>query len=82
MFEGLFQPAHLLLILIVALLVFGPNKLPQIGAGLGKSIRDFKKAMSDVTDDRPAVTQVQQLPAASSPTTVETTEAAVEAKKA
>ena len=37
-------------ILIVALIVFGPSKLPQIGAGLGKSIRDFKKAMAEASD--------------------------------
>ena len=51
MFEGLFQPTHLILILLVALLLFGPSKLPQIGAGLGKSIRDFKKAIAGVSDE-------------------------------
>ncbi len=45
MFEGLLQPMHLLLILVIVLIIFGPGKLPQIGAGLGKSIREFKKAM-------------------------------------
>ncbi len=47
MFEGLFQPMHLLIILVIALVVFGPGKLPELGAGLGKSIREFKKALSD-----------------------------------
>jgi len=47
MFEGLFQPMHLLVILVIALLVFGPGKLPELGSGLGKSIREFKKALSD-----------------------------------
>ena len=46
MFEGLFQPMHLMMIAGIALLVFGPKKLPELGAGLGKSIRDFKAAMS------------------------------------
>ncbi len=46
MFDGLFQPIHLLLVLVIVLLIFGPGKLPQIGAGLGKSIRDFKKALA------------------------------------
>ncbi|MDA8088879.1 MAG: twin-arginine translocase TatA/TatE family subunit [Nitrospiraceae bacterium] len=46
MFDGLFQPVHLLLVLLIVLLIFGPGKLPQIGAGLGKSIRDFKKALA------------------------------------
>ncbi len=45
MFEGLFQPMHLLLIVVIALIVFGPGKLPDLGAGLGKGIREFRKAM-------------------------------------
>lgn len=36
---------ELLIILIIALVIFGPGKLPQIGSGLGKAIRDFKKAV-------------------------------------
>ncbi len=46
MFEGLFQPMHLLVILGIALLIFGPKRLPELGKGLGTSIRDFKDAMS------------------------------------
>jgi sec-independent protein translocase protein TatA len=41
---------ELLLILAVVLLVFGANKLPQLGAGLGQGIRSFKKAFSDARD--------------------------------
>jgi sec-independent protein translocase protein TatA len=51
MFEGLFQPMHLLIILAIALVVFGPKRLPELGAGLGKSLREFKKAMSDVNNE-------------------------------
>lgn len=47
MFEGLFQPMHLLLIFGIALLVFGPKKLPELGKGLGDSIRGFKAAMRE-----------------------------------
>ena len=54
MFEGLFQPMHLIIILVIALIIFGPGKLPEIGKGLGKSIRDFKKAMSGEEKDVPA----------------------------
>ncbi len=43
--EGLFQPMHLLVIVIVALLLFGPKKLPELGKGLGDGIRSFKDAM-------------------------------------
>jgi len=47
MFEGLFQPMHLLVILAIALLVFGPKKLGDIGKGLGEGIRAFKSGFSD-----------------------------------
>jgi sec-independent protein translocase protein TatA len=46
MFEGLFQPMHLLIIAGIALLVFGPKKLPELGKGIGDGIRGFKAAMS------------------------------------
>jgi sec-independent protein translocase protein TatA len=47
MFEGLFQPMHLLVILIIALLVFGPGKIPEIGSSLGKAIKGFKSALDE-----------------------------------
>ncbi len=51
MFEGLFQPMHLLLILLVVLIIFGPGKLPELGEGLGKSIKAFKQAMKEERSD-------------------------------
>jgi sec-independent protein translocase protein TatA len=45
MFEGLFQPTHLLIIAGIALLIFGPKKLPELGKGLGEGLRGFKSAM-------------------------------------
>jgi sec-independent protein translocase protein TatA len=45
MFEGLFQPMHLMIIAGIALLVFGPKKLPELGKGMGEGIRGFKAAM-------------------------------------
>lgn len=53
MFEGLFQPMHLLVVLGIALLVFGPKRLPELGKGLGDGIRGFRSAMKkngDSTD--------------------------------
>jgi sec-independent protein translocase protein TatA len=47
MFEGLFQPMHLLVIFGIALLVFGPKKLPELGKGIGEGIRGFKSAMKE-----------------------------------
>ena len=46
MLEGLFQPMHLLVIFGIALLVFGPKKLPELGKGIGDGIRGFKSAMA------------------------------------
>jgi len=54
MFEGLFQPIHLLVIAGIALLVFGPKKLPELGKGIGEGIRGFKSAMRD--EEKPAET--------------------------
>jgi sec-independent protein translocase protein TatA len=45
MFEGLFQPTHLLIIAGIALLIFGPKKLPELGKGLGEGLRGFKSAI-------------------------------------
>ncbi len=55
MFEGLFRPMHLILILLIVLVIFGGKRLPEIGEGLGKSIRSFKKAISgeDEPKDEP-----------------------------
>ena len=50
MLEGLFQPAHLLVIFGIALLVFGPKKLPELGKGIGEGIRGFKSAMKERTE--------------------------------
>jgi len=50
MFEGLLQPMHLILILAIALVVFGPKRLPELGRGLGQSIRGFKEALNEHHD--------------------------------
>jgi sec-independent protein translocase protein TatA len=50
MFEGLLQPTHLLVIFGIALLVFGPKKLPELGKGIGEGIRGFKSAMKEHED--------------------------------
>jgi sec-independent protein translocase protein TatA len=47
MLEGLFQPTHLIIIFAIALLIFGPKKLPELGKGLGEGIRALKEGMKD-----------------------------------
>ena len=43
------QPVHLIVIAVVALLVFGPNKLPEIGRGVGKALLEFRRGMKDMS---------------------------------
>jgi sec-independent protein translocase protein TatA len=83
---GLFAPSHLILLALVALLVFGPKRLPEIGRSLGHGLRGFKESVSgdkpEVAADpapvaaeplaipKPAQTQLQQ-PAAQPLTSVQ-----------
>jgi sec-independent protein translocase protein TatA len=59
MFEGLFQPMHLLVIFFIALLVFGPKKLPELGKGLGEGIRALKDGMKDHSTTTQASTETK-----------------------
>ena len=43
-------PLELIVILVIALVILGPGKLPDVGAALGKSIREFRKASSDIQE--------------------------------
>jgi sec-independent protein translocase protein TatA len=52
MFGGLGMP-ELIIILVIILIIFGAGKLPQIGEGMGKAIRNFKKATSDKEQNEP-----------------------------
>lgn len=52
MLEGLFQPMHLLVIFFIALLVFGPKKLPELGKGIGEGIRALKEGMKDSSTEQ------------------------------
>jgi TatA/E family protein of Tat protein translocase len=65
-------PIELIVILIIALIVIGPGRLPDVGAALGKSIKEFRKASSDITEAAtvdtsplpPAAAASQAVPAA------------------
>jgi sec-independent protein translocase protein TatA len=48
MFGDIIQPTHLLFILVVALLVLGPKRLPEVGRSLGRGLRDFRQGMQGV----------------------------------
>jgi sec-independent protein translocase protein TatA len=52
MFEGLLSPMHLLIILVIALIVLGPKRLPEAGRGLGEAMRGFRDSLSGSDDER------------------------------
>jgi len=56
MFEGLLQPTHLLVILIIVILVFGPKRFPEIGKGLGDAMRGLKRGISSENNSNPTAT--------------------------
>ncbi len=62
MLGDLFQPMHLLVIFVIALLIFGPRKLPELGKGLGEGLRGFKEGIKGITD--PPKTETPAAPAA------------------
>jgi sec-independent protein translocase protein TatA len=61
MFEGIFQPMHLLVILVIVLIIFGPGKLPEMGNSLGKAIKGFKKAMSEPEEKSGNISEAKKI---------------------
>ncbi len=62
---------ELLIILVIGLIVFGPGKLPEIGRGLGKTIREFRKVSSGIMEDEPAAPAKGELAQKNTTVTVE-----------
>jgi sec-independent protein translocase protein TatA len=56
---GAFGPIHIILIVIVALLLFGPSKLPELGKAFGKTLREFKNGAKDIMNDSDEAPQAQ-----------------------
>ena len=61
------QPMHLILILVIVVVVFGPGKLPELGSSLGKGIKEFKRASDDIADVKESVTSAISLEPARKP---------------
>jgi sec-independent protein translocase protein TatA len=64
MFGDIMEPTHLLFVLVVALLVLGPKRLPEVGRTLGSGIRDFRQALSGETHDPPQRPEPEQVSSA------------------
>jgi sec-independent protein translocase protein TatA len=65
--NDILQPTHLLFILVVALLVLGPKRLPEAGRALGKGIRDFRSAIGGEEEHRPSEPTVAPMAATPAP---------------
>ena len=63
----LFQPWHLVIVGVVAFLLFGAKRLPELGKGLGEGLKGFKEGIKGVTDPAPPAQPVQQNTAATAP---------------
>ena len=61
MFEGLLQPMHLLVILVIVLIIFGPGKLPELGNSLGRAIKGFKKAMAEPEEKTGNISETKKI---------------------
>jgi len=57
MLDNLFTPTHLIIILVIALLIFGPRKLPELGKGLGEGLKGFKDGIKGITNNNDAAKQ-------------------------
>ena len=71
---GVLQPWHLIIILVIVLVVFGPGKLPQLGKAVGDSLRDFKKAVNhdeQATAGEPLAPGMRACPHCHKPTAIE-----------
>lgn len=55
MFGDIIQPTHLIFILVVALIVLGPKRLPEVGRSLGRGLRDFRQGMQGVEEEARSV---------------------------
>ncbi len=58
----IFAPSHLLILLLIILVIFGPAKLGDVGGALGRAIRDFKKAMNEPEQSPPSTTRSVSAP--------------------
>jgi sec-independent protein translocase protein TatA len=66
--DSLLTPTHLVFLMLLAVLLFGSRRLPEIGRSLGSGLREFKQSVSGMTDVKDALDGVQEVRAAVSPT--------------
>jgi sec-independent protein translocase protein TatA len=75
--SGILQPTHLIFLLLLALLLFGAKRLPEIGRSLGVGMREFKDSVSGMTDSKPEETRSELPPPTAAPAAPPVQEASV-----
>ncbi len=76
-----FHPFWLIILLAIVLIIFGPGKLPELGGAVGRGIREFRKASSEITDEVRSSMQEKEKETSASATTTTVTEPVAEAEK-
>ncbi|HKW08198.1 MAG TPA: twin-arginine translocase TatA/TatE family subunit [Candidatus Dormibacteraeota bacterium] len=69
-----FHPLWLVVILVVVLIIFGPGRLPELGSGLGRAMREFRKATSEITNDVTNAVKADPAPSSTDTTKSSTSE--------
>lgn len=54
------SPSHLLILLVIVLIIFGPSKLGDVGGAVGKAVKDFKRAMADEEPNKVVMTKAEE----------------------
>jgi sec-independent protein translocase protein TatA len=62
MFTSILEPSHLIIILLVALVLLGPKRLPEAGRALGQGLKEFKSSISAGHDDNPDIAAIPAVP--------------------
>lgn len=63
------HPLWLVVILVIVLIIFGPGRLPELGGAVGKAMREFRKATSELTNEVTTAAQAKPEPTAATPPT-------------
>lgn len=75
------HPAYLLILLAIVLIIFGPGKLPELGGAVGRGIREFRKASSEITEEVKAAVSEKESSATESSATVHSATGTAEPEK-
>jgi sec-independent protein translocase protein TatA len=77
---GGFHWGYLIVLLVIVLIIFGPGKLPELGAGVGRALQEFRKASNEFKDEVSRATTTEPAPSSSTPAAAEPPKSQAETK--